>query len=196
MAGPSNGAVVALALNRAQAWGDMRNIEVGVARRRVEGIAIARVPATRVLVVEDDPGVVYILCGMLTAHGYEVCHAPHSMAAFHMLVTPQEALPHVVILDIGLPGVRGVAVLEFLRITLRSDLPVVVLTGVATPEEEERLKELGVSAFLRKPTPASTILSAVAEAAGGRASALQHSRVGREDTYEQPKAETSPLAVI
>ncbi|MFB3880853.1 MAG: response regulator [Armatimonadota bacterium] len=119
---------------------------------------------TRVLIVEDDPEVVFILSGLLTAYGYQVCHAPHSMAAFHMLVTPEEALPHVVVLDIGLPGVRGVAVLEFIRISLQSDLPVVVLTGVATEEEEQRLRELGVSAFLRKPTPASVIVAAIAEA--------------------------------
>ncbi|MCJ7750974.1 MAG: hypothetical protein MUQ65_07740, partial [Armatimonadetes bacterium] len=64
---------------------------------------MAGVPGARVLVVEDDPEVVYVVCGMLAAHGYVVCHAPHSMTAFHMLVTPQEALPEVVILDIGLP---------------------------------------------------------------------------------------------
>jgi CheY-like chemotaxis protein len=157
---------------------------------------MAGVPATRVLVVEDDPEVVYTLCGLLTAHGYGVCHAPHSMAAFHMLVTPQEVLPHVVILDIGLPGERGVAVLEFIRIHLCSDLPVVVLTGVATPQEEERLKELGVSAFLRKPTSAGIILSAVAEAVGGRASALHHSPVRRADASEQPQAGTAPLPAI
>jgi CheY-like chemotaxis protein len=157
---------------------------------------MAGVPSTRVLVVEDDLEVVYVLCGLLTAHGYEVCHAPHSMAAFTMLVTPQEALPHVVILDIGLPGVSGVAVLEFIRTTVCSDLPVVVLTGVATPEQEERLKELGVSAFLRKPTSASIILSAVAEAVGPGASPLQHSRVRKAGAYEQPGTPESPLAAM
>lgn len=157
---------------------------------------MAEEPAKRVLVVEDDPEVVYVLCGMLAAHGYEVCHAPHSMAAFHMLVTPQEALPQVVILDIGLPGVRGVAVLEFIRITLCSDLPVVVLTGVATPEEEERLKELGVSAFLRKPTSCGIILSAVEEAVDCRACTLQLSPVGRAVASEQPEKRESPPAPI
>ena len=157
---------------------------------------MAGVPATRVLVVEDDPEVVYVVCGMLTAHGYEVCHAPHSMAAFHMLVTPQEALPQVVILDIGLPGVRGVAVLEFIRITLCSDLPVVVLTGVATPEEEERLKELGVSAFLRKPTSCGIILSAVEDAVGRRACPLQHSRLGKTGASEQPEKRERPRVAM
>lgn len=149
---------------------------------------MAGIPATRVLVVEDDPEVVYVLVGLLTAHGYEVYHAPHSMAAFHMLVTPQEALPHLVILDIGLPGVSGVAVLEFIRITLQSDLPVVVLTGVATAEQEERLKELGVSAFLRKPTTASVIVSAVAEALGGDACPSRLWRAPRADACQEPEA--------
>jgi len=148
---------------------------------------MAGVPEARVLVVEDDPEVVYVVCGMLAAHGYVVCHAPHSMAAFHMLVTPQEALPEVVILDIGLPGVRGVAVLEFIRNSMGSDLPVVVLTGVATPEEEERLKELGVSAFLRKPTSCSIILSAVEEAVSGRAFPLQDSHMLGVDARKQPE---------
>ena len=129
----------------------------------------------RVLVVEDDPEVVYVVCGMLSAHGYVVCHAPHSMAAFHMLVTPEEALPEVVVLDIGLPGVRGVAVLEFIRLTMKSDMPVVVLTGVATAREEDRLRELGVNALLRKPSSCSTILSAVEDAIDGRGRVLPDS---------------------
>lgn len=146
---------------------------------------MAEVPGVRVLLVEDDPEVVYVVCGMLSAHGYVVCHAPHSMAAFHMLVTPKEALPEVVILDIGLPGVRGVAVLEFIRINMGSDLPVVVLTGVATPSEEKRLHELGVSAFLRKPASCSTILSAVQDALTGPTFSLQVSPTLRSDIREE-----------
>jgi CheY-like chemotaxis protein len=145
-------------------------MEAGVSEQRREGVAVADVPATRVLVVEDEPEVVDVLWRLLTAHGYQVHHAPHAMAAFHMLVTPEEALPHVLILDIGLPGISGVAVLEFIRLRLRSDLPVVVLTGVATAEQEERLRELGVSALLRKPTSASALVSALAKAAGREAS--------------------------
>jgi DNA-binding response OmpR family regulator len=157
---------------------------------------MAGTPGPRVLVVEDDPEVVYVVCGMLSAHGYRVCHAPHSMAAFHMLVTPGEALPEVVILDIGLPGVRGVAVLEFIRLTMGSDLPVVVLTGVATVKEEERLEELGVSAFLRKPASCSTILAAVEEALSGRYSALPDAdALGVEARVELPAGEDSLTAI-
>jgi two-component system KDP operon response regulator KdpE len=152
-------------------------MEAGAGEQRREGVTVADVPATRVLVVEDDPEVVDVLRRLLTAHGYQVYYAPHAMAAFHMLVTPEEAQPHVLILDIGLPGINGVAVLEFIRLRLRSDLPVVVLTGVATAEQEERLRELGVSALLRKPTSASALMSALAKAAG-RDSSLQLGKGG------------------
>jgi DNA-binding response OmpR family regulator len=154
---------------------------------------MARAQGARVLLVEDDPEVVYVVCGMLAAHGYRVCHAPHSMAAFHILVTPDEALPQAVILDIGLPGVRGVAVLEFIRITMGSDLPVVVLTGVATPKEEARLRELGVSAFLRKPASCSTILSAVEEAVSGRSFPLLDSRTLGAGAHEEPETDGDSL---
>jgi len=153
---------------------------------------MAGVPATRVLVVEDDPEVVAVLGELLTVHGYEVHHAAHSTAAFVMLTAPHDVLPHLVILDIGLPMVSGVAVLEFIRITLCSDLPVVVLTGTATPEQEERLRELGVRAFLRKPASVRALLSAVAEAASVGPSPLQDWHMRKASRCDESEARTSP----
>jgi CheY-like chemotaxis protein len=46
---------------------------------------------------------------------------------------------------------------------LRSRIPVIVVTGREEPEEEEALRELGISAFLRKPPNAHQILSALSE---------------------------------
>jgi len=123
-------------------------------------------PAPRVLVVEDDPGVIDVLSELLTREGYEVERANHGIDAIVRLTAAEEAPPQLVILDIGLPLESGVAVLEFIRSTMRSSLPVIVLTASVTPEQEAEIQRLGVNRLLRKPAATSLLLSAVAELIG------------------------------
>ncbi len=117
-----------------------------------------------VLVVDDEAQVRATLREMLTRNGCEVMEAPHGMGALVELAAPQNMLPDLVILDIGLPLEGGVRVLRFLRETRRSDVPVIVLTGSATEEQRQELERLGVSATLRKPAPAEKLLAEIGRA--------------------------------
>jgi len=117
-----------------------------------------------VLIVEDDAQVSAFLQELLVRNGYEVQQARHGPEAMSLLTDPEESLPDVVILDINLPLQGGVDVLVFLRHTLHSTVPVVVLTASATEDQEEDLKSLGVSAYLRKPTSSKVLLSEVERA--------------------------------
>jgi DNA-binding response OmpR family regulator len=121
--------------------------------------------STRVLVVEDDASLAALLRQVLEAHGYEVYTAHQGMAAFVMLTHPEEASPHLMLLDIELPLISGISVLAFLRNTLKSCMPVIVLTGAATPEQEAQLGQLDIDMLLRKPAPLDLLLSAVESAA-------------------------------
>ena len=144
----------------------MRKKEVGVAVRRVEGAAMGGVPAKRVLVVGDRPEIGAVVGELLTRYGYEVQHASHSTAASLMLTESEEAFPHVAILDTGRYLTSSVSVMEFIRGTMRSSLPVIVLTASATEEQEADFERLGVNRLLWKPVSARELLSTVAEAAG------------------------------
>jgi DNA-binding response OmpR family regulator len=121
-----------------------------------------------VLVVDDEPGIRATLREMLTRSGCDVTEAPHGMGALVELAAPHNMLPDLVILDVSLPLEGGVRVLRFLRETRRSDLPVIVLTGTASEEQEQELQQLGIDAYLRKPAPYETLLAEVERTLGRR----------------------------
>ncbi len=118
----------------------------------------------RVLVVEDDEKLMGFLKELLGANGYDVVSARNGVDAMVALTAPKTEAPHVVLLDLGLPLESGVSVLAFLRNVMRSGLPVIVLTGRQEPEEEEAVRELGVSSYLRKPARAEEVLAVVSRA--------------------------------
>ncbi|MBN1458813.1 MAG: response regulator [Armatimonadetes bacterium] len=120
--------------------------------------------ARRILVVEDDAAAMSFLDALLTDRGYRVTKAQNGVEAMVALTVEDAQRPHAILLDIGLPLEGGISVLTFLRNVLRSSIPVIVVTGRQEPEEEETVKKLGISAFLRKPPNADQILSALSRA--------------------------------
>jgi len=118
----------------------------------------------RILVVEDEPPVMQFLVALLTQAGYQVLQARNGVEAMVALTAPRRDLPHAVLLDVGLPLEDGISVLNFLRNVIRSGIPVIVVTGRSDPEEEAAVRELGITAFLRKPPDGQQILSALSVA--------------------------------
>jgi CheY-like chemotaxis protein len=127
----------------------------------LEARTVTAVAAPRILVVEDEPEVISLLSDLLTRSGYEVEQARHGAEALVHLTVPPIQLPDLILLDVNLPLEGGVRVLEFIRNTLRSPVPVIILTASATEQEERKIAALGVNAFLRKPACAEAILSQV-----------------------------------
>ena len=82
---------------------------------------------SRVLVVEDDPSVRGLLHTLLTAEGYDVSTASDGLAG---LVKAAQTLPDLILLDLMMPDLGGVRVLEELRDDPElADIPVIVVTG-------------------------------------------------------------------
>jgi CheY-like chemotaxis protein len=119
-----------------------------------------------VLVVEDDDGVAEVVSEVLTRGGYSVERARHGAEAMVRLTAPDNGLPDLIVLDVNMPLENGVEVLRLVRRGLGRDVPVVVLTGGATPEQEEEMRVLGVSVYLSKPVSGEVLLEAVREALG------------------------------
>ena len=118
----------------------------------------------RVLVVEDEPPVMQFLDALLTQAGYEVLQARNGIEAMVALTAPRRDLPHAILLDLGLPLEDGFSVLNFLRNVMRSGVPVIVVTGRKEPQEEAAVRELGITALLRRPPNSQEILSALSVA--------------------------------
>lgn len=117
-----------------------------------------------ILVVEDDPSVRGLLQTLLTAEGYEVNAASDGLAGLVKAATDQPAL---ILLDLMMPDLGGLRVLEELRSDpTMASIPVVVVTGKvdAVPGLREVLGERSV---FSKPFAVSELLERVAEVTGG-----------------------------
>jgi len=120
--------------------------------------------ARRILVVEDNDELRTYLTALLGNHGYLVSTASNGAEAMVALTNPDDEGPEAVLLDLCLPLESGVSVLSFTRNVLKSGAPVVVLTGQDDPEMEAAVKDLGVSAYLKKPVVNDTLIAAVERA--------------------------------
>ncbi|MBI4292680.1 MAG: response regulator [Betaproteobacteria bacterium] len=101
----------------------------------------------KVLVVDDDPVVGKSFDRVLSGKGYAVITASNGQEALNKLDAEDY---DVVFTDIKMPGMNGLEVAERVK-QKRPWLPVVIVTGYGSKENETRAEAAGVSSFLRKP---------------------------------------------
>jgi DNA-binding response OmpR family regulator len=100
----------------------------------------------RVLLVEDDPAIVEIVTLGLSYEGAEVTVAADGRDAVRL---HRQAVPDLVLLDLTLPGLDGMAVLE--RVLAHRVTPVIVLTARDGLEDRVAGLEAGADDYLTKP---------------------------------------------
>jgi len=101
----------------------------------------------RVLVIDDDPVVGSSFDRVLSGKGYAVISAANGEEALERLAREDY---DVVYTDIKMPGMNGLDVARHIKAS-RPWLPVVIVTGYATEDNEMEAIELGTAGFLRKP---------------------------------------------
>ena len=108
----------------------------------------------RVLVVEDDDDLRSLFRTALAIDGFDVQEARNGLDALHRI---DQDPPDVVILDINLPLVSGIAVREQIAAhSATRHIPVVVVTGSA-----ENFDALNVPCIIRKPVSPTELVQAV-----------------------------------
>ena len=116
--------------------------------------------ARRLLVVDDDPGLLRAVAETLRAEGYEVMTARRGADA---LVCIAQSLPDLIVSDIRMPGMDGYELVRNLRASARTKLiPLVFLT--AKDETADRIAGFrsGVDAYLTKPFEPDELVAVVA----------------------------------
>jgi DNA-binding response OmpR family regulator len=110
-------------------------------------------PSRRVLIVEDDESLPWIVSRHLRAKGYAVDEASSAEAAATAL---EEGLrPGVVLLDLNLPDGTGWDLLRQPALAAAGSPPVVITS--ATTVSPRRLAEFGCAGYLPKPFPLETL---------------------------------------
>jgi DNA-binding response OmpR family regulator len=103
----------------------------------------------RLLIVEDDPDISYMLRIYFTGQGFD---ADVAMRGREALEKTRQGMPHLIVLDIMLPDIDGYEVCRALRMNTRtSHIPVIFLTQ--KDERSDRLQglELGADDYITKP---------------------------------------------
>lgn len=99
-----------------------------------------------VLIVDDDPFIVKLFIEHLSAHGYKCMGAENGQAGLNSVFQNE---PDIVLLDIMMPVMDGLTMLEELRKT--SEVPVIIMSAFGSPENVEKARALGIECFLTKP---------------------------------------------
>lgn len=101
---------------------------------------------TRVLVVDDEPRLRRALDVNLRARDYEVILADTGEQALRLAAREH---PDVVVVDLGLPGIDGIEVIEGLRGW--SDVPILVLSARETEQQKVAALDAGADDYVTKP---------------------------------------------
>jgi FixJ family two-component response regulator len=113
-----------------------------------------------VAIVDDDVFIQTALARLLYAAGWQ---AVTFTSAEAFLQTGRQALPDCLVLDVWLPGMTGVELLEHLVAT-DSTLPAVIITGRDDLQMRMRAMQAGAAAYLLKPLEGQDLLQALQEA--------------------------------
>lgn len=120
----------------------------------------------RVLVVEDDKRISNFIKTVLEANNYDVIVAQTGAEAYSM-VTSQ--CPDVVILDLGLPDMDGMKILQGVREW--SSMPVIVVSARTHERDKVEALDLGADDYITKPFGTSELLARIR-------TAIRHTRSG------------------
>ena len=150
-----------------------------------------KAPAS-VLLVDDDPAFRQVMGGEIGRMGYEVASAGSGEEALQKLAKLE---PHVVLLDLRLPGMNGLDVCRELR-RKGFDAPIIMLTAKA--EEVDRVVglEIGADDYVTKPFGIRELLAlhrADAIASGTSLAAIEYCERMLRDT---PPEELNPPPVL
>jgi two-component system, OmpR family, KDP operon response regulator KdpE len=139
-----------------------------------------RKPASTVLVIDDEPQIRRFISAGLELHGYQVRESENGSAGLKAAAKFQ---PNLIILDLILPDMNGLEVLETVRSW--SDVPIIVLSIQADEERKVQLLRIGADDYMVKPF-------GIAELAARCEAALRryHKTIDKD-----PVVRTGPLTV-
>ena len=137
---------------------------------RVLGLEESR--PERILVVDDDSDIRNLLVRLLRSGGYDVSDAPDGHEALRRLTeAPVHALPDLLLMDVTMPGMDGVATCVALQaLGLGSHTPpVIFLSALGAPQERVDGLEAGAVDYIVKPFVPEEVRARVRAALRGKA---------------------------
>ncbi|MDY7022512.1 MAG: ATP-binding protein [Cyanobacteriota bacterium] len=102
-----------------------------------------------ILVAEDNENNVVILSDYLSFKGYNLTFAKNGLEAVNIA---KERKPKLILMDIQMPKMDGIEATRWIRSDPQmADVPIIALTALAMPGDQEKCKQAGVNAYMTKP---------------------------------------------
>ncbi len=113
----------------------------------------------RILVIEDQELNRKVVRIVLQSKGYTVVEAADAMEALACL---ENAIPHLILMDIALPGQSGEDLTKRIKANLAwVDIPIIALTAAAMSGDKERILKAGCDDYLSKPIDIKILIERV-----------------------------------
>lgn len=114
---------------------------------------------TDILVVDDEPAICSLMNAYLTQKGHRVRTANTGEDA---LVFFQEAFPDIVLLDISMPGIRGIDVLRRMK-EIHAACGVIMLSAYGDDETIQEAMDMGAFCYIQKPMELTELIARIEE---------------------------------
>ncbi len=112
----------------------------------------------RILVVDDSPDNVFLIQTILEEEGYDISTAEDGPSALAQI---EEYAPHLILLDVMMPGMDGFEVTQRIRKNSKlSFIPILLITAYDQPSVAQGL-DMGADDFIRKPVEVDELLARV-----------------------------------
>jgi two-component system, cell cycle response regulator DivK len=113
----------------------------------------------RVLIIEDNPANLKLASLLLRNAGHSVLYAVDAETG---LTVARTSLPDLILMDVQLPGMDGLAATAMLkRDPATAAIPVIALTAMAMKEDQERSRAAGCDAYIAKPLRYQQLYAAI-----------------------------------
>ena len=110
----------------------------------------------KILIADDDPQIIRALRVTLGARGYDIVTASNGVDALNQAISHH---PDLVMLDLGMPGLNGIEVIEGLRGW--SQVPILVVSGRTDAADKVAALDAGADDYVTKPFSAEELLARV-----------------------------------
>ncbi|TBN56868.1 response regulator transcription factor [Glaciihabitans arcticus] len=110
----------------------------------------------KILIADDDPQILRALRITLTARGYDIVTAPDGRTALDAAIAEH---PDLIVLDLGMPGLSGIEVIEGVRGW--SQVPILVVSGRSESWDKVDALDAGADDYVTKPFQADELLARI-----------------------------------
>jgi len=128
---------------------------------------MAKESKNHILVLDDEPGTLNLLVGILESAGYRVTGVENGTRALAVARTDR---PDLAVLDLLVPGLNGYQLVSMFKRDRELAMPVIVVSGRMRAADQEAARQSGADLFLAKPVDRERLVAEVARllSGGGR----------------------------